>query len=272
MFKNIDKPKENDWEDDNHNEKELINTIINISRFLFLIQVITTEMVEHAISGISELKIEGDAFHRCNDCGQILSLSVCGNKLHITGDTVCENNRYYTIDIDFPTGEVVCADWPDRFSEIPNFRKHNFDVNRISGKRKCSEYYAQHNMLHMFVGNTCPSVCFSYDTNRFMIGCDVTCDEDSGDDIENPLFTGFTAIGGICTDLWWTSLIDKVFYDKLIADLLQYHLGVVEDALTNLGADDIFILSGNISFSTNTGAEAKRVLQFLQQLVDKNVN
>lgn len=55
-------------------------------------------------------------------------------------------------------------------------------------------------------------------------------------------------------------------------DLLQYHLGVVEDALTNLGADDILILSGNISFSTNTGAEAKRVLQFLQQLVDKNVN
>lgn len=30
LFKNIDKPKENDWEDDNHNEKELINTIINI--------------------------------------------------------------------------------------------------------------------------------------------------------------------------------------------------------------------------------------------------
>lgn len=59
---------------------------------------------------------------------------------------------------------------------------------------------------------------------------------------------------------------------KIDADLLKAHQAIIEDTLTNLSADDIFILSNHISFSTNTGAEAKRVLQFLQQLVDKNVN
>ena len=59
---------------------------------------------------------------------------------------------------------------------------------------------------------------------------------------------------------------------KMDVDLLGPHLGIIEDTLINLGADGIFISDKRISFSTNTGAEAKRVLQFLQQLVDKNVN
>lgn len=219
LHKDIDKPKEYDFQEDNHNEREFMRAITNMFDYFSIRILLDENKVNDVIAGISSLKLDGTYNSRCNDCGEQLFLTVSGNKIHIAGDHQCKSNRYYTIDIDFPTGEVVYDDMPDRLSEVEGLRNRNFDVNGIKGKRLCSEHYAKYNMLHMFVGNTCPSVCFSYDTNQFMIGCNVSCDEDSGDEIDNPLFAGFTDVGSICTDLWWTTLIDKSFYDKFITDL-----------------------------------------------------
>lgn len=149
----------------------------------------------------------------CFDCGSrfsfIISLEGGILNIHVESDSICEKNREYSIEVDFPTGEIVIDDWPPFF---PNFMDQgiisdkDFDVNYVYGIRANSEKAVKDGYGHFFVGNTSPSIWKEGDGLR--VGY---LDEDNED----------IAIGSVCTDLWWVTMIDVSIYKKYLAAIGQ---------------------------------------------------
>lgn len=185
--------------------------------------------IDEVIAGNVELK-GTNSEAKCYDCCEPLSVTVKGNTIHFaSAKGACQSNRYFTVDIDFPTGEVVYGDWPDRFSEMEGegfFARGDADINYMIGERKTAEEMAKFSILHMFVGNSCPRLGFNPITNAIHIGRTTEYIEYEGDDPEGmdeerdiPELAGFNELGYFCTDLWWVTMVDKSLYDQMLAKL-----------------------------------------------------
>lgn len=121
----------------------------------------------------------------CSTCGKEVSLLYNGKELF--SETVCESEvKPFSFDIPIPSGILVVDNC---------LRKHfkNFDryVNHFCGIKASVEDYAQQNMFHTYVGNTCPAII-----------------QKSRKRIEFGQFDNKQKVGSISTDLWWFSAID----------------------------------------------------------------
>jgi hypothetical protein len=111
----------------------------------------------------------------------------------------------YSIDLSVPSGKLVFAnDLRDLFEGEyeeedlrPSSRGWGFDVCTELGCRQVFEAYGRLGMAHGFVGNTCPGV---YRRNK-----DTLTISTKGSKKQH--------VGGICTDLWWYSIVD---YDDYV--------------------------------------------------------
>lgn len=145
----------------------------------------------------------------CSDCGSkfsfIISLERGILNIRVESDSICEKNREYSIEVDFPTGEIVVDDWPPFFPEFMErgiVNNDRFDVNYVHGIRAASEQAARDGGYgYFFVGNTSPSIWKEGDGLR--VGY---LDEENED----------MSIGSICTDLWWVTIIDVSIYKKYL--------------------------------------------------------
>jgi len=113
----------------------------------------------------------------------------------------------YTFELNVPSGKMVVAndlrhDWPV---------VGDYDVNSNYGCRMTSEQYAERaGMAHAFVGNTCPGMN-RLSLTEFIIGVD----EYAEDGKPAGKLKG-EEVAGICTDLWWYSIVD---YDDFVQRL-----------------------------------------------------
>jgi hypothetical protein len=106
---------------------------------------------------------------------------------------------------------VVANDLRDLFEDEyaetdlrPNSRGWGFNVNTDMGCRQVFETYGELGMAHGFVGNTCPCM-YRVDKNTLTLSM-VKHDEESYDTIEEE--KPGERVGGVCTDLWWYSVMD----------------------------------------------------------------
>lgn len=160
----------------------------------------------------------------CFECGEYINFVFDGTtiketKLSYNGDDVektkipCKKVGTYSFDINFPTGTLICTDWFPYGKELLLHLDNGRSINSNLGIYERSQKYAELNLVHMFVGNTCPSVY--YKDGTLLVGRN-GYDEDN--DKELSLMEDGEYMGYICTDLWWASIVDAEIYKKLLID------------------------------------------------------
>ena len=204
-YANIDAPRKYDFQDEDVNAK---NFKRDFDRFVpYIMDDITREQVEKAINGEEWLVLPSGFESSCYDCCERLFLKFKGNEAHLCGEVACKSNQKFTLEIDFPTGEVVFDDWPARFSEAQNagyiVERGSHDINTLKGTRDTTDDYAAQQILFHFVGNTCPPLFVGDGTFR----------------VGGRKKPNVTNAGHFCTDLWWTTMIDRKFYDMIVGKL-----------------------------------------------------
>lgn len=150
----------------------------------------------------------------CNDCMKRMHLSFrkindtkkIEIKFHYEGK--CENNRDFTVDVSFPSGRIVFSDWPKYFGAFEGEGFPAFDINYTKGIRKTTEAFAQRNIAHFFVGNSCPSLMY----DEQMGSLDIFVGGESN-------IVGAKNLGMFITDLWWATIMDAEEYERKIAEL-----------------------------------------------------
>lgn len=150
--------------------------------------------------------------HECSFCGEQLKLTVTNNEINIHSNIQCHDKNAVTFFVDFPSGEVVAADWLDRLSEIHDCGLMCYDENNINkpgGSGQRTLFYAEHfNTVHIKVGNSSPIIAINDDKDMLKVGLYY-------DTIPN----NYKRIAQIDTNLCWTTIMDKKQYDDLISKL-----------------------------------------------------
>lgn len=216
-FKNIDKPRKYDFQKEDVHEEEFLRELM---RFIpdFSVEL-KRENVEKSLTGEEMLVIPGNRFNSiCYDCCAVMNMSIQGKHIHLSCDSECQHNRKFTIEVDFPTGEVVFDDWPARFSEARDagfiFEEEKESVNYLKGQRQSSDNYARQQIVHHSVGNTCPTFYVNKETGAIQIGSRWDEEQD-----EHVTPEGMEDVGSFCTDLWWVTMLDRSFYDAIVGKL-----------------------------------------------------
>lgn len=149
--------------------------------------------------------------YECFDCGQRIRLSFDGKTFTCVNPCKHPNGHpAYEFELNVPSGKMVVGnDFRDKFDITGNY-----DINTLVGMAKTSFAYAKIGMAHAFVGNTCPGV-YRISNDKFVIGtCVEKFNEDDDKDEIVPPVAGAERVGGICTDLWWYSIVDYDDYVK----------------------------------------------------------
>jgi len=218
-LKNIDKPRLYDFQAENVHEEDVIHSLTRYVPDMLLSDEYSAEDIQEAIAGKKWVSFRGGYDCKCYDCAVNLCIAFSGSIVKLSGVKPCSSNRKFTIEVDFPTGEVVYADWPARFSEMRNagFISENdgISINYLVGQRQRSDEFANQQIFHQSVGNSCPRLWVHTDKDKVQIG-GAEYDEEKDDYIPP---TNFEDAGYFCTDLWWVTMIDKQFYDSMIARL-----------------------------------------------------
>lgn len=128
-----------------------------------------------------------------------------------------EPNVVKELDVDFPSGRVLVADWfrLEEFTRAVNARGLDFNINSRVGKEQQTEFYAsQHGFVSVFVGNSMPEIFAKGDT----LAIGLWNEEGNLDKGLPPTKPAMPGKGKICTDLWWATLIDREHLIDLVAE------------------------------------------------------
>lgn len=129
---------------------------------------------------------------QCGKCGKRPTVVIHEDRIVFEDNH--EEPEAFSVNIEFPSGEMVFADdYPDCFDP------GKFNLDTVMGIQLRSERMAEQGMMHFFVGNSCPDVWKDGDT--IYVG---DLPEDEWD----------KADGSICTDLWWASFVDPTIVTR----------------------------------------------------------
>jgi hypothetical protein len=157
-------------------------------------------------------------YRACTECGACYSLYTDGLKMWCPDTCPYPNGPPpYHYDFKFPSGKIV----------IENDLRHLFpDHEDFSGQgvvweQRITAYYAKLGMAHFFVGNTCPGF-WRVGKDSYVIA--PTPRDNDYNDIEVP----WKSLGGICTDLWWYSIMDHDLFFAKGGKKQKHHQDIVE--------------------------------------------
>jgi hypothetical protein len=130
----------------------------------------------------------------CFDCDEYIQYSFDGKSITDTitdsGATIsCFDDKNYSVSIEIPSGELICDDWMPYASDLlKHLDSHKHSINSELGKYERTVNYAEINVLHMFVGNSCPQVFYKNGTivvGNYAYIEDEDEDEDEEDENDN---------------------------------------------------------------------------------------
>ncbi len=213
------------------------------------------EQLKHEIKMHLLLKSYGRALPMTGRC------CLCGERFEILCDdttaraaSVCPYQHGFPdveVEINVPSGVLVFANDLRRLVELDSL---DDDMSEhLAGQLRYTQAHAQAGHLHLFVGNSCPSV---YQTKKTLrIGG-----------------KGGEAQGSICTDLWWVSAMDQAQFVKACA---EHH--TPQEALDAFDAFEVAVEPGRWAFSVRYGqnrdarnfvySKARRVGPVVEQAV-----
>ena len=186
-----------------------------LTTLIFLIKDVDDHVVNSILkayeTGIpSKHIISSDKYiDTCFVCGEDMCFSFNGVNLTVNSDCPFPNGMpEYSIEMSIPSGKLVIANDLRYLFKHGEYNGRSFDLNTYMGCRETFEVYGKLGMAHGFIGNTCPGV-YRVDENTLTIS-KIRCDDEL--DACEDEFPG-EPVAGICTDLWWYSIVD---YDNFV--------------------------------------------------------
>lgn len=174
------------------------------------------------------------AGNTCKDCGEEIGFIFDGKsikelvynieKRNYINTGKCKKIGTYSVDISFPSGKLICLDNLPYYIEVLGDMDGEHSLNSNLGVSERTINFSKKNVLHMLVGNTCPSVYYSEEANTILIGIPELDD----DDYKIPLLKNSEEITFVITDLWWISIVDAEIYKKLLINKFGEKVGLLK--------------------------------------------
>lgn len=167
-----------------------------------------------ALKGETTVTIRGFGYAGCDNCGSRVDVSICGQEVKCLNEPCSSPKEAFEVIIDCPSGVLYVNDYIEPTCEIiEKVENRGGDIGSINmfyGLRKSTEVYAEYGFFYSFVGNSCPGI---YNDNGTILIGSGDYDEETGESLPlgNP---GTERIGGVCTDLWWTTVVDKQILEE----------------------------------------------------------
>lgn len=146
---------------------------------------------------------------RCSECGESMNFTFTAEGLNV--DRACLTPgglKPYHVLLDVPSGKIVFA---NDLRTLVVVEEADVSVNARLGCKQTTEAHARAGMVHISVGNTCPSVFREPDGSLVVASRYIPEDDDTLSDEEYARLDAAldqTRLGSICTDLWWYSAMD----------------------------------------------------------------
>lgn len=141
-----------------------------------------------------------EVHERCSICNESVAYVLDGDVL--TAQSECPYpNGYpaFTVSLEVPSGKIIID---NDLRSLTALDYRNYDVNAMSEKSRLTKNYAvQEAMVHIFVGNSCPSIYRKPDGS-------LTIENPPVDDDCEWLEVDGEKLGQVITDLWWFSAMD----------------------------------------------------------------
>lgn len=214
--------------------KEVFNSNDNIKKLDYFLELFMGSLLLSKRIEMPKLRGLG---HQCSECGEFIvyEYNMTTNELldYVRNKETEELERGkctfigdYSFEIAFPTGVIICDDRLPYSSDMLNDideTKHTLNSN--IGLKERTLAHATKNIFHVFVGNSCPDVfkkddllCVGHSDDNEGGNCSCGREECDCEYEEYPPVEGAIQIADICTDLWWTSIVDVSIYEKLLID------------------------------------------------------
>ncbi|CAL9994195.1 hypothetical protein VPHD479_0350 [Vibrio phage D479] len=156
-----------------------------------------------ALKGEDVVVIKTPSYHGCDTCGETITFELKGQTVTCVSEPCQQRLEAFEVIIDCPSGELYVNDYIGEMRTICDNDGHDYDVNRFIGLRKTTEAYADYGFFYSFVGNSCPRI-WDHD-GTILIGSAYDEETDEAKPLGGP---DAVEVGYVCTDLWWTSMVD----------------------------------------------------------------
>lgn len=141
----------------------------------------------------------------CPVCAEHLATETDGKTIRPTTECKYPNGMTIEFELNVPSGKIVCRD-----DLRPLFDYYgDFNINTTLGTMQATLAMAKIGCAHGYVGNSCPGIYRQADDTYIIANGAYPKDSDYDD--EDFIAPEGERVAGICTDLWWYSLVD---YDE----------------------------------------------------------
>jgi hypothetical protein len=152
---------------------------------------------------------KGDCLRNCGICDKQPSITFHEDRVEIEDNHI--DVGPFSVDIQVPSGKLL---FNDTLPDVLSKGIGDYNVNALMGIKLCSEAYARRDIMHFFVGNSCPAIWRERGKKDtlFVGSLPEGLWEAAGPD--HP--SGIQIVGSICTDLWWASVVDQIVLSRIM--------------------------------------------------------
>ena len=201
------------WIDRKFVERLLLDFRIKDNHLLILDSM--RQALESGIPSKTSIKFGGNSLFNCSVCDEYITYTFDGVTLGAENKCPYPNGiPEISFELPVPSGKLVVANdlrylFEDEYEEVdlrPNSRGWGFNINSDLGCVQVFQTYGKLGMAHGFVGNSCLSM-YRIDRTTLTLSM-VEHDEETYKHKELP----GERVAGVCTDLWWYSVVDYRTY------------------------------------------------------------
>jgi hypothetical protein len=206
-YKNVDKKRDYDFQAVNQYEKDCIDYFGKHQYDHWMVEHVPHKKFLDALKNGTDVTVYSGV--KCYDCNDTIDYVINRNVVKIVGHNGnCKSNKFHKFRVRFPSGRVVADDSLAHITRELNESKVLERINLndgLSAEVKYNDLAASRNISYIFLGNTCPTLYINKDKTSLQAG-----------KLKNQ--KGLTKCGSICTDLWWSTVMDEGEYLKHLRD------------------------------------------------------
>lgn len=158
---------------------------------------------------VPEKLVFDDGMHNsCFTCGRYVYYVVTKNHIQVAEPCSAPKGFRVITTLNVPSGKIVVNDSLREALTNEELVSSKLNGDGLVGNNNVTLAAAKFGLAHGFVGNSCPGV---YRTKSGMYAIANPPYSEEWDDIDMP---NWERVGGVCTDLWWYSIMDADDYVK----------------------------------------------------------